>query len=221
MTLSLNLSQMIHKDRSVGCSTFMEPEPVTLDDLLLDGGCLLYVGKELGRSWNLPELMLEVAFVDEAEIFGAQLEETLNVLVFGERLPDVVHLRAVVLSMLVREKKNPRDREPAWRKVDVGAVGPAPNRMKFGLDVHPGAFPNGPADQPRAAMLGDVALDDGEALVLRNALKRGTRHVERRAARAPAHLPGKGHDVGLDELGRTHGLSRDPACRVRVDGVKA
>ena len=99
MPIPVDLGRMLHKGQSVGGSEgFRHQRPVTIDDLLLKQRAVFYVGDHVVRGHKLPEMMLEVAFVRQAEELGAEPQQLLDVLVFDKRFPDVVRLRARVLS---------------------------------------------------------------------------------------------------------------------------
>ena len=205
MPIPVDLRNMIHKGQSVGCSEgFWRQHSITTDDLLLQGKATLHVGKHLGGCHNLPELMLSVAFIHEAEILRAKQEELLDILVFDERLPDVVNLKAAVLSVFVLNEKNARNRKATGRNIQILPGRAEPNGMKLGLDVNLGALPNCPPKYGPSAVFCNARIDDREALILRRALGRRAPDVKRRNVCSPEHLAGESFDVRFDELGRAH-----------------
>lgn len=148
--------------------------------------------------------MLEVAFVQQPEMLTPEKEESLDILVFGDGLSDVVYLRAVVLSARVFNKEDSRNGEPARYDVDELIVRGAPDGVKLSLDEDLGALPNYPTKHGRSAVLCDVRIDEREALVLRRAVLRRARNIERGGGTAD-NLANERFDVRLYQFGRTHG----------------
>lgn len=204
MPIAICLDNFIWKGQTVGwTSLFGQPRSITIEQLLLQDSRFLHVGKHLGGRWNLPELMLQVTFVQKTEMLIDETQETLDVLVFGNGLADVVHLRAIVLAAVILNKQDPRNVRLARSKIGKAAVRRAPDGVKLSFNKHFWALPDGPSQNGGASVHRNLALDEREALILRRAIKRGARNIERRNISAN-HLAGEGNDVGLDKLGRSH-----------------
>lgn len=173
MPIPLDLRTMNHKGQSVGSSEgFRHQRPVTVDDLLLQGKALLYVGDHLLGGHNLPELMPFVSLVHEAEVFGTDMQELVNVLIFDQRFPDVVNLKAHVLSVSILNEKDARDWNAARGNIKKFPSRSLPNSVKLGLDVNLWSFPDSPAQYAPSAMFCNARINDREAFILRRAIGR-------------------------------------------------
>lgn len=208
MFIPICFDNFIWKGQSVGWTSFFgRPRPVTIEQLLLQDSCLISVGTHfgihLGGHWNLPEMMLQVTFIQKTEKLIREAQETIDVLVFRKGLADVVHLRAIVLAAVIVDKQDSRNAHRAGGKIKKVSIRRAPDGVKLSFNKHFGALPDGPSQNGGASVYRNLALDEREALILRRAIKRGARNVERRNISAN-HLAGEGNDVGLDKLGWSH-----------------
>lgn len=210
MPISLDLRRLIHKGHSVGWSHPIRLGcPVTLEQLLAQGRCLLHVGPHLGRRFDLPELMLQVSFVQESESLLHELNETIDVLVSGEGLADVVNLKAIVLEALVLKKKDARNWEGnrAGGKIEKLSRLRSPDSVKLCLDQNSGPFPDSPAEHHPAATEIDLLLNEREAFVIRRAIDRRARDIEELSIVSSDNLAGELDHIRLDNLGRPHDVT--------------
>lgn len=178
MPIAIRLGSFIHKGRSVGF-TFWQPQPVTIDQLKLNG-CTLFLNREhFGGFIDYPELVLQFSFVEKVEPTVGKFEETVDILVFSESFSDVVHLKARLLSAHIWNKQNSGDRKRSRRKINVPSVRGEPNRMKFSFNENFGTFPNSPPDNGTPPVFPDIIINEWEAHIILEAVKRGALHVER------------------------------------------
>lgn len=207
IALDLDASLFVLKTQSVPLATeFMSNiRPVSLDELLVDGGCLLHVFKEsLGVHGNLPNTMLNLAFVEDEKVLVEKANELIDVFVFGEGLSSAVHLRAVVLAAWVAHEQRGRKGRRLRRKVKKPVVRRAPYGVKLSLDKHAGPFSDGPSINDSPAVPRNVVLNDKEALQVRLAMKRRAGNIARRGFVITDHAARKARDVWFDEFGRSH-----------------
>lgn len=178
MPIAICLDNFIWKGQTVGwTSLFGQPRSITIEQLLLQDSRLLHVGKHLGGRWNLPELMLQVTFVQKTEMLIDETQETLDILVFGNGLADVVHLRAIVLAAVIVDKQDSRNAHRAGGKIKKVSIRRAPDGVKLSFNKHFGALPDGPSQNGSTSVYRNLALDEREALILRRAIKRGARNL--------------------------------------------
>ena len=179
MPIAIELKNFIWKGLSVGwTSTFWQPRAITIEQLKVESCTLSLDRKHLGGFFDFP-LVLKLTFVDEAEPMIRQAKETLDILVFGECLADVINLRAIILSVVVGKKEDSRNRKRPRRKIKIAPVWSAPNCMKLGLDEHLGTLPDSPAKDRCSTMPRDVVLNEREAIILKGILQRRAVDVKR------------------------------------------
>ena len=189
MPIPIHLDSLIHKGRSVGC-TFWQPQSVTIDQLKLDSCTLFLDRNHFGGHVDFPELILQISFIEEFEPAVREIEETLDILVFGKGLPDVVHLKARLLSAHVWNKQNSRYGKLSRRNINALTVWSEPNSVKLGFDKNLRTLPNCPSNNGASPMFYDVRINEREAHIILGAVKRRALDIERGNVISD-YLPGK------------------------------
>jgi hypothetical protein len=206
MPIVIDTKKYINKGQSVGFSSYRlgQPKTITPVDFVFQRDRLIYVSKHLGGYWNLPELMLQVTFIQKSEIFRAKKEEAIDILVFTEGLSDVIHLYAIVLTAWVWNKQDSRNRKLSRRNIDIVTAWSAPDGMKFGLNEYARTFPDRPSNYGDASVLGDMSLNEREAFILGRALQRCAEDVKRRSIVKADNLTSKRNYIRFNKLRRSH-----------------
>lgn len=157
---ALQLKTIIHKPRSVGCSSVFSG-----DSEVKRSHLLLYLPElKVGARGKLypPMLVGEVALVHYVKGATGPSEISSHVGVVHERLANVVNLPSNILAIRVGRKGDVFGWKDAWRQVVQFARVIPPDSMKLCLDKNAWMYPDRPAIQLFAAVCNDVLWDNAE-----------------------------------------------------------
>lgn len=156
---------LIWKSAALGCSW---PVPSTkvigyVCELFQDA---LVSPCPLTRKHDLAVLVRQLPFVTDLEKRVMQAQKAFDGRVFHERMPDVVGLPPVVLTVERREEGCLVMVDGARRYIDELPILVPPDRMEFRFDVKAWHFMDGPANDALTADSSDDGVDDDEAFFL-------------------------------------------------------
>ena len=111
-------------------------------------------------------LECELSLVEDFKLPPEYEEKPRQVIVFDERLSDVVDLAPFILLRWIRQEGDFTWQDSIWRKVNKRVVWRAPDSMKLGFDEHPRPLPERPASDHSSAFGFNLFVHDRKALSL-------------------------------------------------------
>lgn len=121
------------------------------------------IGKEFGRDFAV--IMSQIALVQDNRTLPRQMNEAVNVPVFGKRFSDVINLEAFILFFSIRKKENPVKVSYLGRQINKFTFWRFPYTMKFSLDKNLRPLPNSPANTLFSAVSGNMLWNDVETFI--------------------------------------------------------
>lgn len=128
--------------------------------------CFYVLPFELLRQGYVAVLVGQVSSVQDFESPLCKIEEASDIVVFDERLSDVINLPSEVFPVWVRQERDGLKPDFPGGNVNVVATWVSPDGVKFSLYENARTLPYGPPDYLFAAKGRDVLWKDREAFVL-------------------------------------------------------